>query len=410
MKSTKNKIRIIVYLLIILGIILYVFTSFMSKKLPDVCYVINNEPRNFSMNLFSVTEKNSSNHKLCANNIQNNNEKYTATLKFLNIIPVKNIEVNVIDPVFVSPSGTPFGVKIYTVGALVINTSTVKTQNGFEKPWETAGILKGDVITQVNQEKISNNQDLEKIIEKSNGHDLNLKILRDNQEFETRITPVKSIDDSKYHIGIWVRDSSAGIGTLTFYERKNNLFAGLGHGICDIDTLEILPVSHGDIVEANITEIIPGRRGVPGELKGCFVNSEPIGQIKINNQTGLYGVLNKFPEISVEIPVATKQNVKKGPAQILVTLDNNKPELYNINIDSVNYNINSPTQNIKFSVTDPRLLEKTGGIVQGMSGSPIIQNNSLIGAVTHVFVNNPTKGYAIFAETMLVNSNSLLNI
>ncbi len=414
MKKKTSKIpKFILYFLLILLIIVYFLINFVSKKLPDMYYVFSNEPRNFSINLFSVTEKSQKNKlnncKLCSKNLLNNTEKYIGTLKFLNIIPIKNIEVNIISPVYVMPSGVPFGVKIYTKGALVISTSSVKTLFGLEKPWEKAGIVKGDVITHVNQEKIMNNQDLEKIIEKSCGQELDFKILRGDLEFNTKLTPVKSVEDHNFHIGLWVRDSSAGIGTLTFCEKENNIFAGLGHGICDIDTLELLPISHGDIVEATVTEIVRGQQGAPGELKGCFTNSESIGKIKINNQTGLYGTLEKSPESCFEIPISPKQNIKKGPAQILATLDSNTPELYNINIDSVNYNINSPTQNIKLSVTDPRLLEKTGGIVQGMSGSPIIQNNSLVGAVTHVFVNNPAKGYAIFAETMLVSSNSIFN-
>ena len=215
------------------------------------------------------------------------------------------------------------------------------------------------------------------------------------------------IEDDKYRIGIWVRDSSAGIGTLTFCEKTNKIFAGLGHGICDMDTTEILPLSRGDIVGAVITDTVKGKAGVPGELKGCFTNPESLGQIYANTETGLYGTFEKLPENTSLIAVGAKQKVKKGAAKILTTIEGTTPCFYDINIDSINYDVSIPTQNMKITVTDGCLLEKTGGIVQGMSGSPIFQNGMLVGAVTHVFVNNPKRGYAIFAETMLTNSNIL---
>ncbi len=388
----------------------FVGLGYIADKLPDVYYISPEEKVNFSLYPFSVVSS-SENSQTCLNNQicpLDKSEKYPAKLMFMNLFPIKTVEIQLRKNSYVIPCGIPFGVKLYTKGVLVIGTSNVSTKDGITEPWKTAGIKKGDVIAIVENKEVTSNNELENIIQNSEGKELNLKVLRGNTEFYTTLKPVKSIDDNKYRIGMWVRDSSAGIGTLTFCEKESKIFAGLGHGICDTDTSELLPLSHGDIVEAVITNTVRGCRGAPGELKGCFTNPDPIGQIYTNNETGLYGTLRILPENTSDIPVIMKQNVRKGPAKILTTIEGNSPELYDVNIDSINYDITAPTKNIKISVTDPRLLGKTGGIVQGMSGSPLIQNGGLIGAVTHVFVNNPAKGYAIFAETMLTNSNILL--
>ncbi len=384
--------------------------GYIAEKLPDVYYISSEEKANFALYPFSVVS-NLEHSQTCLNNRidpLDKSEKIPAKLTFMNLIPIKTVEVRLKENSYVIPCGIPFGVKLYTKGVLVIGTSNVSTSEGITEPWKKAGIKKGDVITIIENEEVTSNNELENIIQNSEGKELSLKILRGNSEFDTKLKPVKSIDDNKYRIGMWVRDSSAGIGTLTFCEKESNIFAGLGHGICDTDTSELLPLSHGDIVEAVITNTVRGYKGAPGELKGCFTNPDSIGEIYNNNETGLYGTLKSLPENTSDIPVIMKQNVRKGPAKILTTVEGNSPELYDVNIDSINYDITAPTKNIKISVTDPRLLEKTGGIVQGMSGSPLIQNGGLIGAVTHVFVNNPAKGYAIFAETMLTNSNILL--
>ena len=246
------------------------------------------------------------------------------------------------------------------------------------------------------------------MIENSSGKEISISVKRKNKEFKTTLKPQISTDDEKYHAGIWVRDSCAGIGILTFKNSSNNSFAGLGHGICDTDTHEIMPLYTGNIVEASILDIQKGSCGSPGELKGSFLNSESIGTIYSNSDMGIYGALTEDPRSEKAIKVATKQNVKKGPAKLLTTINGTEPDYYDINIDSVNYNKNIPTQNIRISVNDERLLKETGGIVQGMSGSPIIQNGELVGAITHVLINNPKKGYAIFAETMLTNSNNII--
>lgn len=332
---------------------------------------------------------------------------YDINLLLMNSIPIKKVHVQVVDETRVIPCGTPFGVKIFTQGVVVVATSEVKTDLGLVNPAKSAGIRKGDVITRISNKTINTNDEISEAIENCEGKDISVSIIRNNISFETKLRPAKSSTDNIYKVGLWVRDSSAGIGTMTFYNESTKTFAGLGHGICDSDTGDILPLLHGDIVKANINGIIRGERGAPGELKGYFMQSEPVGNLEANLNTGVYGYLNIPPSKNKALIVAMKQQVKNGPAQILTTINGQLPERYNINIESFNYDENSPCKNMIVKITDEKLLAQSGGIVQGMSGSPIIQNDMLVGAITHVFVNDPTKGYAIFAENMLVNAVSV---
>lgn len=329
---------------------------------------------------------------------------YKANIVFLNAIPVKNVNLEVIKEQKVIPCGEPFGVKIFTKGVVIIGISDVKTVDGVENPAKKIGLKKGDIILKVNQEEIKNNDQLIDFVQQNNDKELNFEVLRGNFLFEVKIKPIKG-DDNLYHLGIWVRDSSAGIGTLTFFNKENNTFAGLGHGICDIDTGELLPLSHGEIVKASINGIVKGKKGMPGELKGYFIESDPIGELFNNTQCGVFGKLNEALSDKDAIPVAMKQQVKIGKAKILATIEGISPDYYDINIESINYNEHQPSKNMIIKITDERLLEKTGGIIQGMSGSPIIQNDMLVGAVTHVFVNDPQKGYGIFSENMIATNN-----
>lgn len=354
-------------------------------------------------------EKNSENSAACGSG-EVKNAHYKASLKFMNIFPIKTVSVSAVPITSVVLAGIPFGVKIYTAGAVVISTAEVKTSSGVKEPAKESGLGAGDVIIKVNDMPISTNDELEKQIEKSGGSPIKICAARGDMPFETELIPLLCSDDDKYRAGIWVRDSSAGIGTLTFYNPQTKAFAGLGHAVCDCDTGSALPLSYGEIIEASICDVTKGFGGAPGELKGCFTGIEKIGDIYSNSPTGLYGTaIDERLNLSGDhVPVLAKQNVHKGPAKVLSTIAGAQPCYYDINIDSVNYDIHSPTKNLKISVTDPELLEKTGGIVQGMSGSPIVQDGALAGAVTHVFVNNPARGYAIFAETMLTNSNNVL--
>lgn len=330
-----------------------------------------------------------------------------AKVTLLDIFPVKTVEIHSKPENIVTPCGTPFGVKLFTKGPLVINISEVRTETGVESPAWEAGIKKSDAITSVNGQDITTNEELASLVEESKGKPISLNVVRNNNKMNFTVTPVKSLDDKKYKIGVWVRDSSGGIGTVTFYDATKGTFSGLGHGICDVDTGELIPLSHGDIMEASIKGIDKGIQGKPGELKGSFIGHTPIGQLDANIETGIYGTLRHPPTSAQTTKVAMKQQVKTGSAKILTTVSGEKPQYYDINIESINYNEKNPTKNILISIVDKELLEKSGGIVQGMSGSPIIQNGMLIGAITHVFINEPKRGYAIFSETMLEKSNNL---
>ncbi len=331
---------------------------------------------------------------------------YQATLKLFGLFPLKNVKVKVVDQPLVIPCGVPFGIKMYTDGVLVVSMSDVDTAAGPFNPARSAGIKTGDVIVSIEGETVTTTEQVARIVEESGGRTMTFHIRRDNIAFDIRFTPALSVNENRWKAGLWVRDSSAGIGTLTFYDPETNVFGGLGHAVCDVDTGEILPISSGEIVPARIYSIVKGVSGTPGELRGGF-ESGSLGSLNVNGETGIYGALSAAPVNEQPIPVAMKQQVHTGEAQVLTTLHGTTPKLYNIRIDQVRYNDSSPTRNMVIVITDPELLEQTGGIVQGMSGSPILQDGMLVGAVTHVFVNDPTKGFAIFAENMLKSMDSV---
>lgn len=331
---------------------------------------------------------------------KNNSAKFgNGELKLFNSIPIKKVDIKVSNEKYVTPCGTPFGVKLYTSGVMVISMEDIAINGKFLNPAKDAGIQVGDVILSANGAETDTNEQLSKIISSSNGKSIKLKVRRDNVIFSTTLSPV-SCDSTQYRIGIWVRDSSAGIGTMTFYDDDTGCFAGLGHGICDSDAGTILPLLSGDIVTAQISGITKSTAGSAGSLRGYFADDTAIGTILTNSERGVFGKAEKAPIENNEIPIAWKQNIHTGEAKILSTIDGNTPKYYSAWIESVSRNDNQETKNMVIHVTDEELLNKAGGIVQGMSGSPIIQDGKLVGAVTHVFVNDPTRGYAIFAENM----------
>ncbi len=326
---------------------------------------------------------------------------YRSSLELFGVFPVKEVNVKVVEEPVVVVAGIPFGIKMFTDGVLVVGFSDVDTAAGPCNPARIAGLKAGDVVLAVNDEHVSTNKKLRNLIEKSKGEQVSLRIRRDNLIFTVKFRAVLSVNENRYRSGFWVRDSSAGIGTLTFFDPESMVFGGLGHAVCDVDTDEILPISTGDIVTAEIYDVEKGVSGTAGSLNGA-VSDTIIGHLSVNAETGIYGTLTQIPHTGFEtMPVAVKQQVKEGEAQIYTTINGTEPECYDIKIEQIRYRDASPTKNMVIRITDPELLGATGGIVQGMSGSPIIQDGKLIGAVTHVLVNDPTKGYAIFAENML---------
>ena len=369
------------------------------QVLPDVYYVTENNELAFASSYGSVISfgKSESNTKAV---FSADDSAYTTNIELFGTIPIKEVRVELTDEKIVTVCGTPFGVKMFTDGVLIVGLSRIHTENGLSCPALESGIVEGDVICSIDGEKVYTNEDVASFIENSDGETLSMLIKRDGETMTVEVTPEKMADGSGYKAGFWVRDSSAGIGTLTFYDPETMVFAGLGHAVCDVDTGEPLPLLSGEIVPAAINKIKRGVSGEPGELGGVFTSAKALGEVSINNETGVYGVLNSNIG-GVSLPIAPKQDVYEGKATILATINGTKAKEYEIVIEKVSMSDNSPTKNMVIKVTDEELINKAGGIVQGMSGSPIIQNGRLVGAVTHVFVNDPTKGYGIFIENML---------
>lgn len=324
--------------------------------------------------------------------------EYSTSVKLFNIFPIKSAKVKVSRRKYVVPGGNAFGIRLYTKGVMIIRIDGVTTPSGNVSPGKAAGLKEGDMIISVDGVDVYRNRELSAIFASSGGKTLKLEIERDSKKKEINFTPVLCSEDSTYKGGLWIRDSTAGIGTVTWYDRTNGIFAGLGHAVCDADTGEIMPLSGGDAVEAEIKGCYKGTNGSAGELCGVF-SSGSIGSLYINGETGVYGIMDSFDADDKVVPVALRQEVKTGAAQIICTVDGTGAEYYNIEIKKI-FDGTDNQRNMVIKVTDPVLLEKTGGIVQGMSGSPILQNGMLVGAVTHVFVDDPTEGYAIFAQNM----------
>ncbi len=327
-------------------------------------------------------------------------------LKLFGIIPVRSVDVEIVDEMYVSLLGQPFGMKLYTQGVLVINYTDVDTKTGKKNPAKDAGIKMGDYILSVNGNTITTNEELSEYVELSNGEAINLELMRDGKKFYANIKPEFSSETNSYKLGLWVRDSSAGIGTLTFYSPISDIVCGLGHGICDSDTNELLELESGEMVTAKILSVTKGKDGNPGELHGQFLYNS-IADILLNCEIGVYGKLNSNIDVSRLVEVGLKQEIKDGKAQIYCTVDGETPQYYDCTIKKRTSAYFSKEQNMVVTITDKELLEKTGGIVQGMSGSPIIQNGKLIGAVTHVLIDDSTKGYAVFAENMLETAQNV---
>lgn len=332
-------------------------------------------------------------------------EEFDVKLKAFGIIPFSTVNVEVVDELHVSVLGTPFGMKLYTDGVLVIDITTVETVSGIISPGEDAGVKKGDYILSADGKQVLTNEELSAAVAASGGNRIKLVIKRGGTQKTVYVTPALSKETNSYRIGLWVRDSSAGIGTLTFYSPATGIVCGLGHGVCDEDTGDLLELKNGEIVSAEIVSVEKGSSGSPGQLKGKFTYGT-IGKIDCNSEKGVYSVLKGKLGFSRLTETALKQEVRDGDAQIFCTVDGREPQLYSCRIKKRSSAYLSATQNMTVTVTDPELLKLTGGIVQGMSGSPILQNGKLIGAVTHVLIDDPTTGYAIFAENMLKEAES----
>ena len=333
---------------------------------------------------------------------------YSLLIKMFDFIPVKSVNVTVAPEYYVIPSGSPVGIKMFSKGLLIVNISEVKTDSGNSvSPAKISGLQIGDRIISANGKELNFSEELASIVTSST-ENIKLTVLRDDNFLDFSLTPVISFDDNKKKLGIWVRDSTAGVGTLTFFDPKTSTFATLGHGITDIDTGDIITPKTGTITDCTIAYCKKSRKGDPGELSGQFGNLT-IGEIYMNSSLGVYGKLKNTLNLNNPgyMPVATRFQIKEGPAYILADVDGLGVKKYDVIIEEVSKSGNIDNKGLVIKISDPLLLEKTGGIVQGMSGSPIIQNGKLVGAVTHVFVNDPTRGYGIFIENMLAEAEKI---
>jgi stage IV sporulation protein B len=313
-----------------------------------------------------------------------------------------------IEEIRLMPGGQTVGVKLKTEGVIVVGHHTVeRSDNRRVSPAELAKIQMGDVVLRVNDERVESAKQFADLVQRYavTGKSIQLQMLRDGQQMKSSIQPILDKNAQKYRLGIYVRDSAAGIGTLTFYSTVYKMYGALGHMITDIDTHSPLSVEKGEILPSEVTSIRKGSKGQPGEKRAQIItHSPPLGTIEKNTEFGIFGELTMEPmegKLNQALPIASRNEVKEGPAKILTVIEGRKVESFDIEIVHLNKQAVPETKGIVVRVTDKRLLDKTGGIVQGMSGSPIIQNGKIVGAVTHVFVNDPTSGYGCYIEWML---------
>ncbi|WP_405196589.1 SpoIVB peptidase [Virgibacillus necropolis] len=322
-------------------------------------------------------------------------------------LPIKKVDVNILEDLKVIPGGQSIGVQLHTVGVLVVGHHQVNGTNKELSPGEEANIKVGDIILKINGEPIKEMQEVKPFVEKAGKADksLDVTIKRGDEKIQTKLTPVMDAKENEYRIGLYIRDSAAGIGTMTFYDPKSKKYGALGHVISDMDTQKPIEIFNGAIVNSTVTSIEKGTNGTPGEKQAKFsVDADKIGTITKNSPFGIFGKLDEKMnngKFNKPMPVALSHEVEEGPAKILTVVEGEKIEEFDVEVVSSVPQKFPATKGMIIQITDPELLKKTGGIVQGMSGSPIIQNGKIIGAVTHVFVNDPTSGYGVHIEWML---------
>lgn len=337
--------------------------------------------------------------------------KATLEFRLLGLIPVRTVQVDVLPPLKLVPGGHSIGVVLHSQGVIIVGHSPVTGLDGHSRsPAKEAGIAIGDIILSINGIPVQSDSQVAEVIDASGRENkpVDLLIKRGATNLELSLRPVFCQDTRRYRIGLFVRDSAAGVGTLTFYEPQTNTYGALGHIITDSDTNQPIDCQQGKIVLATVSGIQHGRRGQPGEKIGVFIEEDQVlGNIEKNTPFGIYGQLSAYPPQQIHgdgIPVASMSQVQLGAAELLTVVDGQKIERFAIEVQKVNLQEIPEGKGLVIKVTDPRLIERTGGIVQGMSGSPILQNGKIIGAVTHVFVHDPTRGYGCFVDWMLMES------
>lgn len=333
-------------------------------------------------------------------------------IRLFGLIPIKSVKVEVLPQTKLIPGGQSVGVLLHSEGVIVVGQSIVEDKSGNKfNPAAVSGIKVGDVILKVNDKPVKSDEQVAIIINKegNEGQKIKLLVKRKEKTFVSWIRPVQCAETGRYRIGLYIRDSAAGVGTLSFYNPDTGKYAALGHVISDADTNQPIKVSDGKIVRASIQGIQAGKKGQPGEKIGMFINDNGFsGSIEKNTKYGIYGSLNGYldnPLFKEPLPIALAHQINTGPAEMLTVLDGEKIEKFQVEIKRIMPQSSPDSKGLIIKVTDPRLLKRTGGIIQGMSGSPLIQDGRIIGAVTHVFINDPTRGYGCLIEWMLMESN-----
>ena len=301
----------------------------------------------------------------------------------------------------VIPLGKAVGIKLFSDGVLVVGLSPVETESGASCPGRDCGLKTGDVITHINGGEVDTIEEVQSLVAQSGDEPLTIQAVRGQRQLQLTAAAVEN-SKGVWQLGVWLRDSMAGIGTMTFYDPDSGVFGALGHGINDVDTSMLMPLESGSIMPASVSEVKRGESGVPGELHGQFDLTRDLGTLYANTNLGIFGQMPRETVGSAVEPVevAGRNQVVTGPATILSNIRGDEVEEFDIEIVRL-YPGGDGTRSMMIQVTDPELLSAAGGIVQGMSGSPILQNGRLVGAVTHVLINDPTRGYGILAENML---------
>lgn len=385
------------YIAIFFLFIVYVYVVNISF-LPSEITILKGE----ELNLKTIYGINLSRVATVSNEVVN---KTTIEVDLFGKVKVKDINVTSIENYEVVPVGKLIGLKLYTNGVLIVGMTEIEDiHNIKQKPYETENIKEGDTIIKVNEFEISSIEDLQKAVNSSSGETVNLTLIRDGEFFTCNIRPAE-VEKNKYKLGLWVKDAATGVGTMSFYEPDSKWFAALGHGISDLDTDRLIEIDSGELVTSKIISIQKSESGEAGEIRGSIAGQSTIGEVEANTDFGIYGKLNNLSKLNIDInnklPVALRSEIELGQAKMICTLDDGITREYDVEIEKIFINNNQNNKSMQIRITDENLLEKTGGIIRGLSGAPIIQNGKFIGAITNVLVNEPERGYAIFGDIMI---------
>lgn len=326
-------------------------------------------------------------------------------MKLFGLVNVKHIDVTSIESYDVVPVGKVIGLKLYTNGVLIVGMTEIEDINNLKlKPYNEKDIKEGDTIIKVNNSEVSSIENLQEAVNSSSGKEIELTLVRDGEVITCNVTPAE-VEKNKYKLGLWVKDAATGVGTMSFYEPKSQSFAALGHGITDSDTDKLIDIESGEIVTSKIISIQKSESGEAGEIRGSIAGQGTIGEVFKNTEFGIFGRLNNLARLNIDtsktLKVALRNEIELGKAQIRCTLADGATKDYDIEIEKIFLNNNQNNKSMQIKITDQELIEKTGGIIRGLSGAPVIQNDKFVGAVTNVLVNDPQRGYAIFGDMMV---------